>query len=197
LDRDCRNRIDLKGKKIMKTRNRTTKLLAITLALGVLAAVCAIWGARPAQAIIITGGKTGLFGITGGQTVRISTVNLAQNRGGIVPCFGVFDIAGNKIAGHEMGAPLPVGQGTFFDWDASGLGLRQRQRAQIRVEVELEPAPGATGRMARIQPGDAIVTVEVFDNETGKTTFTIPLTLSGFNPLASGPGDEVPPATGR
>jgi hypothetical protein len=181
----------------MKTLNRSKKLLAMTLALSVLAAVCAIWGARPAQAIIITGGKTGLFGIAVGQKVRISTVNLAQTRGGIVPCFGIFDMAGNKIAGHEMGTPLMVGQGTFFDWDASLLGLREGQRAQIRVEVELEPAPGATGRIARIQPDDAIVTVEVFDNDTGKTTFTIPLTLSGFNPLASGPGDEVPPATGR
>jgi hypothetical protein len=175
----------------MKTRNRSKKLLTMTLALSVLAAVCAVWGARPAQAIVIVGGKTGLFGIAVGQKVRISTVNVAQTRGIINPCVAVLDMAGNVIAEYEAGAPLSAGQGTFFDFDAGLLALRAGQRAQIRVEVELEPAPGATGRDARIQPDDAIVTVEVFDNDTGKTMFTMPVTLKGFNP------QPEPPATGR
>jgi hypothetical protein len=171
----------------MKTRNRTTKLLAMSLALVVLAAA---WGAGPAQAIIVVDSRTGLFGVAAGQKVRTSFVNLAQTRGGIQPCVKVFDINGNVIAEHEMGAPVPAGQGTFFDFDAGQLGLRPGERAQIRVEAEIEPAPDASGREARIRPEDVLVTVEVFDNDTGKTTFTPPLTLKGFNPQPEPPAAE-------
>ena len=179
----------------MKTRNRPTKLLATSLALVVLSAV---WGARPARAIIIIGTKTGLFGVAAGQKVRTSFVNLAQKRVGIVPCTKVFDIDGNMIAEHE-GMPLQAGQGAFFDFDAGRLGLRPGERAQIRVEVVLEqppdptqppdPAqpPDPTGPRDRIRPDAAAVTVEVFDSDTGKTTLTLNAALKGFNPQPEPP----------
>ena len=168
----------------MRTRNRTTKLLTTALGLGVLAAVCAVWGARPAQAIIIVNSKTGLFGVTGGQTVRVSILN-AQAKGDITPCVGLFDLSGNRLARQEAGMPLTLGQGAFFDFDAASLGLRAGQRAQIRVEVELPPPDD--GRAGRIKEDDAIVTVEVFDNASQSTMFVVPATTRGFNPQPEPP----------
>ena len=170
----------------MKTPIRAKKFLSLAVALGMVASICTSWGAIPAQALIIIGTKTGLFGVTQGQKVRISTVNVDHNRGGIAPCVGIFGLAGNELARNE-GMPLMRGQGTFFDFDASMLGLRAGERAQLRVEVELEPTPDADGRTRRIQPDEVIVTVEVYDNASGKTMFVIPATLKGFNPQPEPP----------
>lgn len=162
-------------------------------------------GATRVEAIVVVDSKTGLFGLTAGQTVRINVLNTGAGRvGGIVPCFGVFDMAGTLLAEFEAGAPVPPGQGTFFDFDASRLGLRAGQRAQVRVEVELVGSnpPGDTtppdpnqppdptqppDPNRRIRPDDAIVTVEVFDNDTGKTMFVLPVVLKGFNPQPEPP----------
>jgi hypothetical protein len=159
----------------MKNQIRFKKFLAMAITLGMVASIWATWGARPAQAIILIGGKTGLFGATAGQTVRVSILN-AQARG-IQPCVGVFDLSGNQIARYEATMPLVPGQGAFFDFDATSLGLRAGQRAQLRVEVELEqpPDPTLTQPPDPARPGDAIATVEVFNNDTGKTMYTMPL----------------------
>ena len=182
----------------MKTRNRTKKFLASLVALGMVASIWTSWGARPAQAARPIVGKTGLFGITEGQTVRVSILN-AQARGGIVPETGIFNMGGNEIARRESSAPLSQGQGTFFDFDAGSLGLRAGQRAQILVRVVLEqppdpcqpPDPGQPPDPCQppdpARPGDAMVTVEVFDNASGKTMFVIPATLEGFNPQPEPP----------
>jgi hypothetical protein len=148
--------------------------------------VVTIWaglGARSAQAIIIIGTKTGLFGLTAGQTIRISVLNAAHTRVGIQPCVGIINMDGNVIAEFEASTPLREGQGAFFDFDARSLGLREGQRMQVRAEVELNqpPDPG------RVQPNDVILTLEVFDNTTGKTAFTMPWVLVGFNPQPEPP----------
>jgi hypothetical protein len=172
----------------MKTRNRQTKLRATALAIGLLAAIFVAWGARPAQAIIING-KTGLFGVAEGQTVRVSIVNLAQTKGGVVPCIGIFDLNGTEIARQESTRSLMMGQGMFFDFDAASFGLRGGERAQIRVEVKLEqpPDPTRTQPPDPTRPEDVMVTVEVFDTDTGKTMFIVPSTLKGFNPQPEPP----------
>jgi hypothetical protein len=153
-----------------------------------LLAVCAIWGARPAEATIIINGKTGLFGVAEGQTVRVSIVNLAYTKGGIIPCVGIFDLNGNEIARHESGTPLRVGQGMFFDFDAASFGLRAGQRAQIRVVAEISPTPDDNRGSPTPDDSDVAVTVEVFDNTSGKTMFVVPATLKGFNPQPEPPG---------
>lgn len=93
----------------------------------------------------------------------------------------VFDISGNMLAEHDATTPIMVGQGTFFDFDPASLGIRGADRAQLRVEVELEPTPGTDGRTESLRPEDVLVTVEVFDNASGKTMFVIPATVKGFN----------------
>jgi hypothetical protein len=163
----------------MKTWNRSTKLLAMVI---VVASIWATWGASPAQAIVIINGKTGLFGLTAGQTVRVSVLNDAQTKGGIIPCVGILNMDGNVIAEVEGTMPLLQGQGTFFDFDARSLGLREGQRMQIRAKVELTPTDNT-----RLQPDDVILTLEVFDNTTGRTAFTMPWVLKGFNPQPEPP----------
>src|SRR5687767_11711875 len=106
------------------------------IAAGLLAAVAI---AAPAWAIVITGGKTGLFGVTGGQTIRVSVLN-ATDKGGIQPCVGLFDISGNQLAEIE-GMPLRPGEETFVDFNAAAFGLRDGQRMQVRIAVELQPPP--------------------------------------------------------
>ncbi|HTG93567.1 MAG TPA: hypothetical protein VL866_13335 [Pyrinomonadaceae bacterium] len=173
----------------MKISNRRTELLATTAILGVLAIVFAVWAARPVHAIIIIGTKTGLFGVTTDQTVRVSILNSALTKGGIIPCAGIFDINGNRLARFEGTMPLRVGHGTYFDFDATSLDLRAGERAQLRVEVELEPSLD-DGRSNHMKPDDIVVTVEVFDNVSGKTMFVVPATLKGFNPQPEPPAPQ-------
>jgi hypothetical protein len=163
-----------------------------TLRVGVVL-LAAVAIAANAWAIVITGGETGLFGVTAGQTIRVSVVN-ASDKGGIVPCVGVFDLSGNRLA--EVDAmPLRPGEGTFVDFNAAAFGLREGQRMQVRVAVELEgqgpaddgspPPDPDDNRSARAS--DAILTLEIFDTDTGETAFTMPWVLAGFNPQPEPP----------
>jgi hypothetical protein len=150
-------------------------------------------GATRAEAIVIVGGKTGSFGLAAGQTLRVSVLHAGAARvGGVVPCVGIFDMAGTQLAELEGDTAVRPGHGTFLDFDASRLGLRAGERAQLRVEVELAQPPDPTqppdpARERRLRPDDAIVTLEVFDTETGKTTFVLPVVLKGFNPQPEPP----------
>ena len=134
--------------------------------------------------------RTGLFGVTGSQTIRVSVLN-ASDKGIVVPCAKVFDMSGTMLAEVE-GMPLRPGEGTFVDFNAAAFGLREGQRMQLRAEVEAHPPdpaqPPDPGRAARVQPDDVILTLEVFDTETGRTGFTMPWVLKGFNPQPDPPG---------
>jgi hypothetical protein len=171
----------------MKTRKRIKKTIGLTVAFSLVIAVACIWIVTPVQAIIIIGTKTGLFGVTQGQKVRVSILNSAYTKGGVIPCVGIFDINGNEIAHYEGTMPLTVGRGGYFDFDADSLLLRGSERAQIRVEVELEAPTPDDGRAGRLKPDEFEITVEVFDGDSGKTMFTVPAVLKGFNPQPEPP----------
>lgn len=141
--------------------------------------------AAPAWAIIVVDGKTGLFGVTGDQTIRVSVLN-AGARGGILPCVRLFDLSGRLLAEMD-GAMIRNGEGTFVDFDAAQFRLAPGQRLQVRVEVALEqppdPAlpPDPTQPPDPARPDDVILTLEVYDTATGRTEFTMPWVLKGFN----------------
>jgi hypothetical protein len=158
----------------MKVQDTPRSLFATIAIIGVLAMVCVMWAARPAQAIIDDGGKTGLFGVTSDQTVRVSILNSALTKGGIVPCAGIFDLNGNRLARFEGTLPLMMGHGAFFDFDARTFDMPAGERLQLRVELELETP---NDRTVPVQPDDVLITVEVFDNASGKTMFTVPATI--------------------
>lgn len=95
-------------------------------------------------------------------------------------------MAGTLLAELQSDAPVLPGQGTFFDFDASRLGLRAGQREQVRVEVELSQPPDPT-RERRVRGRRRDRHAGVFDNESGKTTFVLPVVLKGFNPQPEPP----------
>jgi hypothetical protein len=146
-------------------------LAATVMALAVLAT------AAPLSAIVIIGGKTGLFGVTTDQTIRVSILNAAA-KGGVQPCVGLFDITGTLLAEVD-GRTLRQGEGTFIDFDAAMLGLPRTARMPLRVEVTFEIPPDPNGlpdAKSRVREGQVALTVEVFDNDTGKTSFLVPVT---------------------
>ena len=154
------------------TRTSIRRALAATVV-----ALALMATAAPLSAIIIVGGKTALFGVTTDQTVRVGILN-AGAKGGIVPCVGVFDINGGLLAEVE-GRTLRQGEGSFIDFDAATLGLPRTERAQLRVEVTFEIPPDPNGlpdSKSRVREGQIALTVEVFDNDTGKTSFLVPFT---------------------
>jgi hypothetical protein len=124
----------------------------------------------PLSAIVVVDSKTGLFGVTSDQTIRVSVLN-AGTRGGIVPCTKVFDITGALLAEAD-GRVLEPGEGMFVDFDAAALGLRDGVRTQLRIEVEFETPP---------DPNRPILTLEVIDNDSGRTAFVVPWVWKGFN----------------
>ena len=156
--------------------------------------------ATPASAIIIIGTRTGLFGVTGAETIRVSVLN-AGARGGILPCTKLFDLSGQLLAELD-GAMVRQGEGTFVDFDAAQFRPAPGQRLQVRVEVALEqPAdplqpPDAAQPPDPLRAGNVILTLEVFDTETGRTGFTAPWTFTTFNPQPE-PPEPIAPAGWR
>jgi hypothetical protein len=171
------------------THIRRTLVMGLVILAGIAVATHA-WAGVPVT------GRTGLFGVMAGQSIGISIVN-AGARGGIQPCVGIFDIRGNLLAEIAAPAPLRPGEGTFVTFDAAALGVRRGQRMQVRAEVELEfssppddnqpPDPTFPPVPVRTRRGDVIATLEVFDPATGRTAFTMPWVLVGFNPQPEPP----------
>lgn len=142
----------------MNPRNRSTKLLAITVAFATLAVVWAVWFARPAKAIIIINSKTGLLTLTQGTGYRV----LAVNTGGevaIIDDGDVVDSAGNTLIKIPTQRLLP-GQGVYLADFVPRLAELERQL--VRVEVTVED-PGRKGAP------NFLLTVEAYDTSTGKT----------------------------
>jgi hypothetical protein len=113
--------------------------------------------------------RTGLFGVTAGQSVRISVLNAEGARGVINPCFRIRDAAG-KLLFETEGGSLQAGIGTFADFvpvpedgappptgaPAPGVPLAPlASRIQLRVEVAIawQPVP-EDGRLACVPVPD-------------------------------------------
>lgn len=127
--------------------------------------------------------RTGLFGVTVGQSIRISVLNAGAAGGVIDPCFHVLDATGALLF-EIAGGPLGNGAGTFVDVMPM-LGGTVGGRAQVRAAVVFEhpvkfpPDPVA----ARLRQRSVIVTLEVFDTATGQTRFTTPFaSVAGIEP---------------
>jgi hypothetical protein len=105
----------------------------------------------------------GMVGLVRGQTARLNTVNLGgpDTR----PCeveLMFFDDQGNPLAAR--GIIIIGGKSDFLDLNADALGgpdTRPGDRFQIRAQVVIPPGPCR---------GTTIPTLEIFDNDTGKTT---------------------------
>ena len=114
-------------------------------------------GAMQAQAIIIYDHPVG---ITLGQTARLTFANIGETRGFIIN-WRFIDADGVIVARSERPLTIPFGKMVSVDLDRNTLP-RPEARVQIRAEVEV------------LTPGnprnDLSTSLEVFDNDTGKTT---------------------------
>jgi hypothetical protein len=195
----------------MKRRSFVTSVLAITLV--TLFSRTARAGVEPQPF------RTGLFGITPGQAIRVSVLN-AGNIGGIInPCFNpalagfVVTLSGpaGRVLFESHHKALLQGTGTFTDFtpdDAvTAAGARvpgdatRGRRVQMRAEVavELEPVPNdgrcaddaVARRHARRLLRNLHITLEVYDVATGRTAFTMPFSDVMFNPQPEPPEPAV------
>jgi len=140
----------------MKTRSRIAKI-ATTLA--VLMSITALLMTNPAKAARPTAVEFnfGSIGITRGQTVRLSTVNL-----GVEPInlsLNFTDQEGRLI--KQSSETLERGHSIFLDLTPGTID-QAAGRLQIHASIEASDRGRNEGRQL-------IPTLEVFDNETGQT----------------------------
>ena len=117
-------------------------------------------GAMQAQAFIVNWRPVG---ITLGQTARLTFANIGETRGFIIN-WRFIDAEGVIVARSERPLTIPFGKMISVDLDRDTLN-RTDPRVQIRAEVEV------------ITPGDPdrnlSTSLEVFNNDTGETTFFV------------------------
>ena len=142
--------------------------------------------------------RTGLFGLTPTQSIRISVVNTGDVRGIITPRVIIRDVAGSPVA-ERRARPLAEGIGTFVDFTGAvtvaGANVAGPSRTQVRAEVSADYLPlGDDGRVVaddeaavRALRRNVRLTLEIFETATGRTAFTVPFDAVGFDPQPDPP----------
>jgi len=140
----------------MKTQSTLTKLLS-ALVLPAILSVCAATSAQAGPVPHLSG----MFGVAGGQVARINAVNLGgPDTRPIQIEMQFIDAMGNVVARDTK--TIAAGQATFFDFAAFVI---EGNRVQLRVLVGMTNPPDPDKNLK--------VTIEVFDADTGKTTFFV------------------------
>jgi hypothetical protein len=144
----------------MKTRIRSKKFLAMAIALAALAATWAMWGARPAKAVVTFNSRTGPITATQNVGFRV----LATNTGGVLAIIDdgkIVDFDGHTVMLIAK-QTLEPGQGAYLaDFVPS---LAADQRLPVRVEVRSE-----IGDSRKITESSVHIRLEAYDTLTGKT----------------------------
>jgi len=151
---------------MVKTRNTTTKLISVAIALSAMAAIWAAWGANqmvtkaaPKDAQTVSYG-TGVYSLAQGQTTSAHVVNTwTGDERAIFVSWRVLDTAGNVHAQSDR-RRVEMGQASSFDFGP--FELAEGQRMAIRVELMVEGA-------SRNKPG-FIATQEVYNTYGGSNT---------------------------
>ena len=147
----------------MKTRNTTTKLIAMVIAVAIATTIWTIWGASRAEAVIAIIRQTGIFSLALGQGTSAHVVNTwTGDERAIIVNFRVFDSQGNTLAQSERQMVAP-GQASTYEY---GTGVYTPARMAIRLVLTVEGA-------SRNKP-DFIATQEVFNMDDGRTTVFLP-----------------------
>lgn len=149
----------------MKLRSSRTKMTAFVMAL-VGAAIWAAWGSGRVAAIQDSEDKPPPFGLVQGQTARLTLFNSGETSV-VGPEYRFLDSRGNTLAQSEEHIVVLPGQFRSFDFDLP------------------EPIPGISDHLGRAQVRAVVTTIgnpdekvlrvslEVFDNATGRTSFVI------------------------
>ncbi len=146
----------------MKTRNASMKLIAMVIAVVIATAVWTIWGANRAEAIIAIFVPTDSFGVGRGQTARLNVLNRGEEE--IVTYWSFLDAEGTVL---REAARVPIGPGHTMSFDLNGDAHDHLRDAFGRIQLR------AVVSALRADTKNLGVNVEVFDNDTGKTTFAL------------------------
>ena len=149
----------------MKIRNTRTKLIAVVIGMVALAAVWAVWGTGRVLAIEDSEEKPPPFGLAQGQTARLNILNSSTESGIIIIGGKFLDSAGRVLVEIKL-HPISPGQFMSFDLDGDSLDVTRDRfgRTQVRAVVAAIGNPDVKNLR---------VSLEVFDNVTGKTSFVI------------------------
>jgi hypothetical protein len=144
-----------------ETRPLVTTLASLAIAL---IASTPAWALLPAV-------HTGMFGVIRGQVARVSLVNLAE-RGAlpIVVDVQFVDVVGHVFA-HDTKTVNP-GQADFLDFAFNSF-LVDGNRVEIRVVISEHNPPSDIRAHDPAADKNLVTSIEVFDAETGKTTFIL------------------------
>jgi hypothetical protein len=165
-----------------------------------IAAVLAVFAATASPAFAVRDSETtGLFGVTAGQVVRVNVVLLdempASSREPGPALFAVeivlYGPAGEVLIRQSEPAAPPDHPAVALERRAADLfpQLRAGERAYLRAEVRLLGGPDtAPGGETGIIIIGGLVSVEVIDEETGRTAlFVPPAQVKRFNPQPDPP----------
>ena len=149
----------------MKTRN-TALILAVLTALSATFST-ALGVAHAAQRESFSR-SFGMVGITHGQTARLNVVNLEDSE--FVPCVRVelSFVDGNGQTLLRSTHEVERGKAAFLDLNGNQLMGRFGARLQVRAVARFVGTPDTR------DADDCLLTLEVIDNATGRTSFINP-----------------------
>jgi hypothetical protein len=169
------------------------RLLVVTVAVALMPALLAQAGAEPVDA------KTGLFGTTPDQVIRISVLNATGGKVTVAARLTVLDLAG-RLLFEQRSSRIPASAGTFVDFTppAPALGTAlpgttsRPARAQVRAAAAIEfIEDGRVLEAAEVADRGlhrgVRLTLEVYDAASGRTLFTLPFEAVGFDPQPEPP----------
>lgn len=174
----------------MKTQNKLSKLMSITISAIMLIVISVCWGVSPATAQETPEATAAVFGSIGvavGQKVRINVVN-ARPADSVFPSdpvtpvrveMRILDQAGNTLARNRT--RISPGQTTEIEFNPN-LSPRGINRMQISAIVIINHP--------RERYGSKFITstLEIINNDTGiSSLFTFPGSILMFNPQPEPP----------
>ncbi|MDQ3753478.1 MAG: hypothetical protein M3371_01950 [Acidobacteriota bacterium] len=151
----------------MNNRQIISKWLTSGALIVALIAVWAVWPVSRVKAVgDPTDGKYGL-GLARGQTARLTVINSGEERGFVVN-WKFLDNEGRPLAQSDGPVEMLPGQMKSFDLDGDALNTARDRFGRIQIRAKV----AGRGHLRDLHHNFQIL-VEIFDNETGKTTANI------------------------
>jgi hypothetical protein len=150
----------------MKPNTRSTKLLTMAIAVVAAVAIWTSWSTRQVQAIQDSEDFPPPFGLAQGQTARLTVLNRGEESG-IVIEYRFLNSAGGIVGETPEPHLIPPGQFRSFDFNLPNPPPGTVDffgRIQVRAVVSVIGNP---------EVKDLRISLEVFDNATGRTSFVI------------------------
>jgi hypothetical protein len=149
----------------MKTRSRRMKVVGLFVGIILTLGGWLFGSSISVEAIEDPENMPESFGLARGQTARLNVLNSGEQRGYLI-VWKFLDSTGRVVSEGPQPHLIPVEQIKSFDLSAESLAIPDDQfgRIQLRVVVTALGGPDTD---------NLHVSVEVFDNDTGKTTFVL------------------------